>query len=563
MPTIAISLKDICGLVGKEMTQEQFKEALSLTKCSHESMAGEELMVEVTSDRPDLLSAEGIARELRGLLGIETGLRKFTVARSDVTLRIDRSVLDVRPHMLSAVLEGVNLSDEAVRQVMQLQEKIHATYGRNRRTVSIGVHDLDTVSHDLTYAGVEPEKICFVPLDETRPMNGKEVLELTPKGREYGQIIKDFTRYPLLYDSNGNVLSLPPIINGVLTRVTDQTKNMLLDVTGTNKALVDHALTLMTTALAERGAKIRSVRVISPQGEERTPNLIPRIWKLRTRTVREVLGIELTGRQIAQLLKKMRYGVRSGKNEIITVIAPAYRKDLLHEVDIAEDVAIAYGYDRLEPVVPFTPTIGRLREITTFTELIRDLMIGFGFQEIISFIMTSPQTLFGKMNLQAEEVVEVENPISVEYSVLRNRLLPGVLSFLSYNRHVTYPQRVFECGDVVIIDKETPTRCVNRRKLCGAISNHSVSYEDVQAVLYSFMENLGISGWSVERLDHPSFIQGRAATMCLHGNEIVVLGEINPTTLEQFGLENPIAAFEIDVEQLMSERVGRGGDNNL
>jgi phenylalanyl-tRNA synthetase beta chain len=338
---------------------------------------------------------------------------------------------------------------------------------------------------------------------------------------------------------------------------------MLLDVTGTNKALVDHALTLMTTALAERGARIRSVRVISPQGEERTPNLIPRIWKLRTRTVREVLGIELTGRQIAQLLKKMRYGVRSAKNEIIIVIAPAYRKDLLHEVDIVEDVAIAYGYDRLEPVVPFTPTIGRLREITTFTELIRDLMIGFGFQEIISFIMTSPQTLFGKMNLQAEEVVEVENPISVEYSVLRNRLLPGVLSFLSYNRHVTYPQRVFECGDVVIIDKETPTRCVNRRKLCGAISNHSVSYEDVQAVLYSFMENLGISGWSVERLDHPSFIQGRAATMCLHGNEIVVLGEINPTTLEQFGLENPIAAFEIDVEQLMSERVGRGGDNNL
>jgi len=128
---------------------------------------------------------------------------------------------------------------------------------------------------------------------------------------------------------------------------------------------------------------------------------------------------------------------------------------------------------------------------------------------------------------------------------------------------VTYPQRVFECGDVVIVDKETPTRCVNRRKLCGAISNHSVSYEDVQAVLYSFMENLGISGWSVERLDHPSFIQGRAATMCLHDNEIGVLGEINPTTLEQFGLENPIAAFEIDIEKLMSERVGRGGDNNL
>jgi phenylalanyl-tRNA synthetase beta chain len=187
-------------------------------------------------------------------------------------------------------------------------------------------------------------------------------------------------------------------------------------------------------------------------------------------------------------------------------------------------------------------------------------MIGFGFQEIISFVMTSPQTLFERMNMCAEEVVEVENPISSEYSVLRNRLLPGILSFLSYNRHVTYPQRIFECGDVVLVDNKAPTRTVNRRKLSGAMGDHTVSYENIQAIVYSLMENLGTSGWSVEMLIHPSFIQGRAATIRLHSSEIGVLGEINPIVLERFGLESPVAAFEIDLDTLLSDRIGRNSE---
>ncbi len=562
MPTITISVEDISNLTGREMTPEQLSEALSLTKCSHAGTIGDEMTVEVTSDRPDLLSAEGIARELRGLLGIETGLRKYKVARSDVTLRIDRSVLGVRPCMSSAVVEKVNLTGDAVRQIMQMQEKIHATYGRNRRKVSIGVHDLDTITHDLTYAGVKPEAINFIPLDETRSMNGKEILELTPKGREYGHIIKDFPRYPLLYDSKGNVLSLPPIINGILTKVTDRTENVLLDVTGTDKESVDHALILMVTTLAERGATIRDVRVLSPQGKRRTPDLSPKRWTLRPRTVCEVLGIQLTSAQIASQLKKMRYGVMGGGG-VLTVIAPAYRRDLLHEVDLIEDVAIAYGYGRFEPAIPLTATIGRERTITAFARVVRDLMVGFGFQEVFTFIMTSPQILFEKVNAQVEEVVEVENPISLEYSVLRNSLLPGILNFLSYNKHVTYPQKVFECGDVVLVNRKMATRTVNRRKLSGAICDHTVSYEDVQAVVYSLMRNLGVKEWSVGELESPCFIRGRAATISLCGRKVGALGEVNPLVLERFGLENPIAAFEIDVEELMSNRRNGCDEGNV
>jgi phenylalanyl-tRNA synthetase beta chain len=185
-------------------------------------------------------------------------------------------------------------------------------------------------------------------------------------------------------------------------------------------------------------------------------------------------------------------------------------------------------------------------------------MIGFGFQEVFTFVLANPQVLFEKMNTPAEKVVEVENPVSLEYSVLRNRLLPGILNFLSYNKHVTYPQRVFECGDVVLIDGNEATRTVNRRKLSGAICDHTVSYEDIQAVLYSLMYNLGIKAWSIDRLDNISFIRGRAAVMSLHGSKVGILGEIDPTILQRFAVENPVAAFEIDVEKLLSERVDRG-----
>ena len=554
MPTISISTSDLHRLIGKEMTQKQLTEAIGLTKCNQESLIGEEMTLEITSDRPDLLSAEGIARELKGLLGIETGLRVFKVARSDVVLRIDRSVTHIRPFMSSAVVNQVDLSGDGVRQIMQIQEKIHTTYGRNRRSVSIGIHDLDTITHKLTYAGVEPEKINFTPLNETRIMNGKEILELIPKGREYGHIISSFSRYPLLYDSNGNVLSLPPIINGTLTQITDRTKNILLDVTGTDKGLVDYIVTLMATTLVERGTTIKTVRVISPKGEEITPSLSTRTWKLRTRAVQETLGINLTGPEIVSQLKKMRYGVKSLRKDTVTVIVPPYRRDILHEVDLIEDVVIACGYNRLEPAIPLTATMGSQREITVFSSIVRDLMIGFGFQELFTFVMTSLQILFEKMNTPVGEVVEVENPISLEYSVLRNRLLPGILNFLSYNKHVSYPQRVFECGDVVLIDKNLPTRSMNRRKLGAVISNHIISYEDVQEVLYSLIQNLGVDGWSVSRTDDPAFIKGRVAVIKHQGKELGVLGEIDPTVLESFNLENPVAAFELDVEQLMTDR---------
>ncbi|MGQ9542972.1 MAG: phenylalanine--tRNA ligase subunit beta [Candidatus Bathyarchaeia archaeon] len=551
MPTLKVGYGDLCRMIGRELPLESLIEKLFMMKCGVEGVYGDELILEVTSDRPDLLCSEGIARELRGLLGIEGGLAKYKVVRGDLTIYVDDSVKKVRPYIAGAVVKGLKLTDNVVRQIMQLQEKLHMTYCRNRTKVSIGIHDSDKVTHRLTYAALPPGEIRFTPLDEEREMNGYEILESTPKGREYGWIIKDFPAYPILRDSEGKVLSMPPIINGVVTQVTPQTTNLLLDVTGTDMKLVNFVNNIIATSLAERGGLIESARVIYGEFRVQTPNLKPNMMRLNIPFMNETLGLTLNAERAATLLRRMRYGVKVDSKRRLKVLIPAYRADIMHEIDLVEDIAIACGYSRLDPLVPVTATIGSEREITRLSRKMRDLMCGLGYLEVMNYMMTDKSSLSEKMNLPPQQVVEVANPLSLDFTVLRNWLLPGLLNFLSYNKHVPYPQRIFECGDVVLIDQAEPTLTSTRRRLGAVTCDYKVSYEEVQAAVYSVLRDSGFGCWSVRRTEHPSFIKGRAASLILSDREIGILGEVHPQVLENFGVENPAAAFELDLSSLM------------
>jgi phenylalanyl-tRNA synthetase beta chain len=403
----------------------------------------------------------------------------------------------------------------------------------------------------LTYAGVEPKQIHFIPLGEEKLMDGNQILQQTPKGREYGDIIKRSSHYPLLFDSEGRVLSLPPIINSITTTVTEETQNLLLDVTGTDRRLLKCVLNIIATSLADRGGKINSAKIIDGKDIEYTPDLRPSIQRFACKNAGQLIGIKLKPQQVTALLKKMRYGVKEVKGDVLTVQIPSYRSDILHEVDLIEDVAISYGIRALKPEMPFTPTIGRNLDITRFSGIARDVMIGFGFNEILSFVMSSPALLFKKMNRPIDSLVEVANPLVAEYSVLRDQLLPGLMDFLSYNRHVSYPQKIFECGDVVSIDEASSTRTTCQRRLAGAVSDHIASYEVIQSVVFGLLNNLNVSRWSIHLAEEASFINGRCASLRLRGSQIGILGEINPEVLERFHLENPVAAFEINLQECM------------
>jgi phenylalanyl-tRNA synthetase beta chain len=225
----------------------------------------------------------------------------------------------------------------------------------------------------------------------------------------------------------------------------------------------------------------------------------------------------------------------------------------MHEIDLVEDLAIAYGYDKLNPTMPMSATIGSERNITKLTRKIRDLIVGLGFIEVLNYVMTSENTISYKMNVPSEKIVTIANPLSIDFSVLRNWLIPGLLSFLSFNKHVPYPQNIFECGETVEINETTPTKITTKRKLAALVCDHKISYEDIQANLYSLFRNAGANGWSLHRTVHSSFIKGRVASIKVSGVEAGIIGEIDPQILERFEIENPVGAFEIDLEKIFQK----------
>ena len=346
MPVIEVAIWDLERLLGRQLTRDEIEDLLPRVKCEFEGFEGDYVYYEATHDRPDLYSAEGLARALKGLLGIEEGLPEFKV--SSETIPCINEGPSYRPYIFCAAVKGVSLDDEAVRQIMQLQEKLHVTYGRNRKKVSIGVYDMSELKPPIRYIEADPDSVSFVPLDFTERLTLREILRRHPKGVEYGHLIASYERYPLLVDSEGTVLSMPPIINSEDTRVTEESHDLFIDVTATDPRAGMQVLAVVATSIAERGGEIVRVEVRGRSGKVLSPELEPEEVVLEVSLVERLAGLKLSSEEVASLLKKMRLGAEA-LNDRVRVLVPPYRVDVLHPVDIVEDVVMAYGYDRLEP----------------------------------------------------------------------------------------------------------------------------------------------------------------------------------------------------------------------
>lgn len=547
MPTVEFSLDDLQQLLGKKITAKELEDAILRAKGEVESVNGDAVKADIKdTNRPDLWSVEGIARELRGSYGVEEGLPKFSAGKSGVEMKVDAKVQRVRPKTVGAVIKGLKLSDYAIKQLIQLQEKIHQTYGRNRELAAIGVYDYEKIEPPIYYTTVKPDGIKFVPLDFEEEMTPREILEMHPKGREYGHLINKFKEYPLMIDSEKNVLSLPPIINSSLTgKITPETENVFIEITGHEVERISVVLNVIVAALAERGGRIYTVEVLYPKEKLITPELGAKEFALDFEYCKKILGLKLRKEEVIKLLKKARYGAQISGNKILTKY-PAYRNDIMHQRDIVEDTAIAYGLNKMIPEPPRLPTIGAADAKEEFSDAVREVMIGLGFQEILTFSLTSKDTLFRKMNLEEKEICEIANPISANWSVLRSWLLPSLLEFLASNLHVEYPHRIFEVGDVVEIDEMQETRTRTIRRLACTIADTKVSYEEASSVLDALMRNLGIN-FKLKRSAHPSFIPGRVSEIFVDRKLIGVVGEVHPQVLNNWEIENPVAAFEVEL----------------
>jgi phenylalanyl-tRNA synthetase beta chain len=575
MPTVDIECKELEQLLQVEFNgdMEKLDDLLSYVKAEVKGYNKQEETVNIEfkdTNRPDLWCVEGLVRALQGFMGQRKGIKQYSLNVSGIEVFVSRELYDIRPYIACAVVKEVHLSDAIIRGLMHLQEKLDQTYGRSRRKASIGIYNLDLIKPPIEYTTVKPGEVMFVPLGFTEKMTLKEVLEKHPKGDEYGHIVKPHSLYPMLFDAEGQILSFPPIINSNdLGKVTEKSQNLLVEVTGTSHKTVLNTLTLITTMLIERGGKAYSTITHYPDNsnyvtvqkqQETVPNFNNHHMQLNIEYTNQLLGLNLTTERIIELLQTTGFDTHtiatSSKNEI-EVLIPCYRTDIMHQVDLIEDIAIAYGYNNITPNWHELPTRGKAKPDQYLINHTRDLIIGLGYQETLNTTLTNQETLFNKMNTIQQQTphIEISNPKVATMTCLRNTLLPGLMEFLSNNQSVEFPQKIYEQGKTTQPNPANENKIQEEEHLSAITTHPTAGFSEIKSTLDSLLSNLGIQ-WQIEPTIHPTFIEGRTGKIIIDNNqEIGIIGEINPQVLENWKLENPAAAFEINLQKIINKKL--------
>ncbi|MGH7168251.1 MAG: phenylalanine--tRNA ligase subunit beta [Nitrospiraceae bacterium] len=565
MPTISINRKDFEQLVGRPtIAAEQLDAWLPLVKAElkdQDSETGEVRLELHDSNRPDLWSCEGIARQIRiKLQGAASAYPFFkSMPRPKRRIQVMQGLDRVRPYIAACTAVGYTMTGEGLVQLLQTQEKLAEMFGRKRRTVSIGVYRLPHIVFPVTYALVKLDEVRFTPLGVEEKMSPREILAVHPKGLEYGPILAGHDRIPLLMDEEGQVLSLPPIINSrEIGEVRVGDRELFVEVTGTDLLMVLLTLNILAVNLADRGATIEAVDVAYPYATElgktlRTPFNFQKARSIPIKTIEDALGVSLGPDRIRQALLAYGYEASATKDRAsISVRIPPYRNDLMHPLDVVEDVAISRGYGEFTPIMPSQFTVGSLSRLEEVSDRIRDMMVGIGFQEIISNIMASRLELIDRMRLAGSDwdrIVEVENVMSQSYACLRQWITPSLLRVEAASTRAFYPHRLFEVGEVAVLDatEETGTRTL---MVLGALIAHAnANFSEAHSCLDLLLFYLD-RPYTLEPISHRSFLDGRAGRIVSNGRAVGLIGELHPEVLEQWQVSMPSVVFELEVDAL-------------
>ena len=536
MPIITLQYTDLEQLTKAD--KDDIIELVPMIGADIERIEDESIDIEFFPDRPDLYSVEGVARAMRGFMNIETGFREYDVGISGIAIEMDDKIGDIRPIIACAVVRGIRFDSKSIKSLMDLQESLHWGLGRDRKKVSIGVHDLSNVEPPFRYIAVDPD-FKFIPLDFTEPVTMDQILEQHPKGMKFASILEGMDKYPLIIDSNDNVLSFPPIINGTLTRVEESTTDLLIDVTGLSSG-VDTALNIVVTALAERGGVVESIKVISPDGSEKvTPDLSPSICELPIDEVKALIGIAIPASEMCIQLERMGFGakpINGGKS--IEVLVPSYRADILHDYDIIEDIAVGYGYHNIIPKFPKNATVGKAHPVSLTRTDMREIMVGLGYSEVMPFTLTSQRVHLDWMRRErTDDITDVLHPISEDQTMVRTTILPNLIEVISLNQHHELPQRIFEVGEVVINSK-------NHLHMAAVSIHPQANFTEIRELVDAMMRERKID-YEVAESEDPAFLDGRRADIIVDGKSVGVMGELHPEVIVNFGLGQPIVGFEI------------------
>jgi len=577
MPVVDIDTDELRGLTGRtDTSDEEFKEDLFGLGLEFEGETDDGLLqFEFAPDRLDRLSVEGVARSLRYHYGDDRGVYVPETNDPEWTIEVDESVPDERPYVTGAVVRGVDLDESGLDSLIQLQEKLHATMGRGRAKGAIGIHDLAMVKGaplqegsepSITYRGVDPDGDAFVPLDANDELTPNEVLAEHDTGETYADLVEDFDRYPAIYDELG-LFSFPPVINGKRTEVTTGSRELFVELTGTDQWTIDRMCNIVCYALSARGATIEEVEVQYADGatapseygaELVRPNLDTDEKSVSHDRIETLLGIDFEREEVVDCFERAGLDASYTLDEDVTyeVEIPPYRVDVLHPLDLVDDVGRAYGFDELEPRYPDVGTVGGRHERSRLEDAVRTSLVGLGFEDLLNFHMTSGTENYDRMNVEpgtdvvgGGDPVEITEPYSEEYTQLRTWAIPSLVMLLERNTHNAYPQDVAEVGFVAERDDAENTNVAERRHVAGAVARRDASYEAAKGRLQAVCDDFGAE-LETPRTEHPSFIDGRTAAVVIDGDAVGVIGEVHPAVLVEHDLEVPVAAFEFHLDAL-------------
>ena len=554
MPTISVEqnlLKQIMEKHGLVHDIEVLSNRLPLLGTDIDSCTESLLDIEIFPNRPDLLSGETLARAIRNFIHDQEANPKMEVTKGDISLTVSPELKHIRPIILGAVVRGVSLAgeneiDSFIKSLMDHQEKLHFALGRGRKRASIGVHDLNNIKPPFHVKAV-PGDTEFIPLAMSEPMTINQILEKHPKGIDYAHLLEGFELFPVIVDSNDAILSFPPIINGSHTTVTNQTRDFFIDVTGWDLRSCESSLMLIASQLSERGGTIESVEVTDHDGNVANyPNGNAVLHKLPSDLLDGLLGRKLTDDEISVAINRMGGKFKSRDVSEITLEMPRWRFDILHPVDLVEEIAIGHGYEDLGSDVPKAPMTAIARSDGNLRRRIRDSMQGLGLMQIQSLTLSNDDDQFNFVRFKpVGEVTRITNPITIDHTLLRQYLTPGLLRLLSTNQHHNLPQSVYELGSVVRDHK-------NSDRVAFLVAERSGGFAAVRGRVQAFMRDLGSSDYVIEKLPDGEgpWLSGRSAKVIVSGVHVGCFGEIDPSVAENFDLKVPISGAEFSLSNL-------------
>lgn len=562
MPTISFNKSYLESLTGVSWDIERWEEKFTLVKgeLKDYDQNSDEIKLELAdSNRPDLWSCEGIARQIKYNQKLKIQSYDFfhtgPQGNSDKKVIVSAELEKIRPFIATCSAFNLSISEELLLQLIQTQEKLSENFGKKREIISIGIYNLEKIQFPISYKAVRPNEITFIPLGFDATMTLSEIVELHPKGIQYGHILSE-ELYPILIDSKDEVLSFPPIINSKsIGEVKAGDTNLFIEVTGTDIRQVMLALNILAVNLADVGARIETTTIEYPYDTKYgntivTPMDSSESIKITTKKVESALGIKLNDDELQTRLESYGHQVKSIDKNNFEVKWPPYRDDIMADVDIIEDFAISRGYDSFIPVLPVDYTVGSLSDIELLADKMREYIIGFGFQEVISNILCSIDSMSTDMLHHENKPVEIENIMSQSFAALRSWIIPMLLKVEQSSSKAFYPHKIFETGDVAVYDKSESLGSRTLKNMAAIIAHGNANFSEIHSCLDLFFYYLN-TDYHLQPITHPSFISGRVGGIIVNNKQIGFIGELHPNVLENWDISIPCTAFELTIDMLL------------